>query len=248
MPTVADLTLPEAVALVGAFDPVTGKGIQPGVFSTGNIFLAESAALLIALVDDGCVDFEWAKSSQLVPGAGTTRPVAGGPEPKHPLLLGAYRTVVKHAAQEGGEQGSTRQGKTLSTDLLLARIATAPIHDRLFSSGLVARTGRLVKREALTADGLRLRRELCAEIDDFTASEVETDAAAVSERTALIVAILVVGLVAQPLYPSREREATIAAEARLTLLRERVSATGEHAFGRATVLAALGLANAGFIT
>lgn len=234
MRTIDDLILAEAVALVGAFDPVSGKAIQPGVFSTGNIFLAESAALLIALVDDGCVDFERAKRSQLIPGAATTRPVAGGPEPEHPLLLGAYRTVVKHAA--------------LSTDLLLARIATAPIHDRLLASGLIARTGRLVKRETLTADGLRLRSDLCAEIDDFTAPGAETDAAVVSERAALMAAVLVAGLVAQPLHHSREREAAIAREARLMLLRERVSATGEHASGRAKVLAALGLANAGFVT
>jgi len=178
--TLDDLTLAEAVALVGGFDPGSGNGIQPGMFSHGNIFLAESAALLIALADDGYIGVS--------------------------------------------------------------------VHDRLVTSGLVTRTGRLVRRESLTPEGLRVRAELCAEIDGFIAPGATIDAAAISKRTALIVAVLLAGLVTRPLYSGQHRQAAIESELRLSALRERVATGGEQGYHRAQLLAALSLANAGFIT
>ena len=234
MATLDDLTLAEAVALVGGFDPGSGKGIQPGMFSQGNIFLAESAALLIALADGGCIRLEHGKSSQLIPGAATTRVVAAEREPEQPLLRASYQAIVK-------------QTKSVSTDHLLTRIGVS-VHDRLVTSGLVARTGRLVRRESLTPEGLRVRAELCAEIDGFLAPGATIDAAAISERTALIVAVLLAGLVARPLYSGQHRQAAIESELRLSALRERVATEGEQGYHRAQLLAALSLANAGFIT
>ena len=232
MATLDDLTLAEAVALVGGFDPGSGKGIQPGMFSQGNIVLAESAALLIALADDGYIRLEHGKSSKLIPGAATTRVGAGDREPEHPLLRASYQAIVK-------------QTKSVSTDLLLTRIGVSVV-DRLVTSGLVTRTGRLVRRESLTPGGLRVRAELCADIDGFIAPGATIDAAAISERTALIVAVLLAGLVTRPLYSGQHRQAAIESRLRLNALRERVATGGEQGYHRAQLLAALSMAVAGY--
>ena len=234
MDAVNDLTLAEAVALVGGFDPRTGEAIRPGVFSHGNIFLAESAALLIGLADDGCIELERAQTSKLIPGAATTHVLAGTGEPTHPLLLAPHRVVVS-------------QRKPTTADRLVAKISSRPIHDRLVASGLMTRTGRLVKRDSLTPAGLQVRADLCAELDGF-ASGAEVDASAVNELAAMVVAVLLAGLVAQPLHLGQDRQTAIESGRRLALLSERVTTVGEHASHRAQLLAALRLANAGFVT
>lgn len=226
------LTLAEAVALVGAFDP-TGKGILPGVFSPGNIFLAESAALLIELADDGCIELELADTSRIVPGGSTTHVRVGSAEPTHPLLVVPYRVIAGRSMP-------------VTADRLIARISSRPIHDQLAASGLMTRTGRLLKRDSLTPAGLKARAGVFAEIDGYVTSGVEV--VGVSELAALVGAVLLAGLVAKPLYSGQGRQASIESERRLTLLHERVATVGEHAPNRARLLAALSLANAGFVT
>ncbi|MGV8851681.1 MAG: GPP34 family phosphoprotein [Rhodoglobus sp.] len=232
----ANFTLAEAVALVGAFDFATGRAVQPGIFSSGNIFLAEPAALLIDLADSGSIRVDKAQTSRAFPGSYTTRVVVTGSEPTDELLREVYQLVAK-------------QKPRVATDSILAKIATRPIHNRLREAGLVSQVGRLLKQDVLTNSGVRVRDQLCEEINEFISAGSEADVDRLTARSSLIMAVLLAGYVAGPLYlvKGQDREEAIEREQRLVMVRQRVSSEGDKAPARASILTALQLANASYI-
>lgn len=223
--------LAESVSLVAGYEAVTGLRLRKNKTSSGEPRRTEAAALLIELADDGCITVENGATPRVANRPDKSRTRLGLNEPSHPLLLPPWQALHK-------------RGKPKRTEDFINETPTGKIHERLTAAGLATRGGNVITRDCLTPQGIHVRAQLSAELDTYLDPEREADPEALSERTALTLALMLYGSLHDPLHQGQGPEASLETKRRMNLASKSLNTQPEKIANRTHILAALFSANA----